>query len=76
MVIRCGNGGEHRFAMGRQLPVLDDDVPPASDVEHNATAVRINRFVGRHLTAGAGTLAGANAASKRSSSSGRAFALT
>jgi hypothetical protein len=75
-VVGPANGREDGFAMRCQLPVLVDDVPPASGIEHDATAVRINRFVGRHLTAGAGTLAGANAASKRSSSSGRAFALT
>jgi len=62
--------------MSCQLAVLVGDVPPTRGVEQDATAVRINRFVGGHLTAGAGTLAGANAASKRSSSSGRAFALT
>ena len=68
-VIRRGNGREHRSAMRLQLPVLIDDVVPANRVEHHPTAVRINRFVGRHLTAGAGTVAGANAASRRSSSS-------
>lgn len=75
-MIRRGNGGENGFAMRRQLPVLVDDVPPATGGDHDAAAVRINPLVGRHLTAGAGTLAGANAASKRSISSGRAFALT
>lgn len=75
-VIRRGNGGEDGFAVRRQLLVLVDDVPPASDIEHNATAVRVNRVDGRHSTAGAGTPAGANAASKRSSSCGRALALT
>src|SRR5947209_9247828 len=62
--------------MTRELRVLVDDVPPAGDVEHDATAIGINRLAGRHSTAGAGTLAGVNAASRRSSSSGRAFALT
>lgn len=62
--------------MRLQLRVFIDDVLPASDVEHDAIAGWVNRFGGGHLTAGVGTLAGANAASKRSSSSGRAFALT
>jgi hypothetical protein len=61
--------------MRRQLRVLVDDVPPARDVEHNAAAVRIENFVGCHFTAGAGMSAGANAASRRASSSGRSLAL-
>lgn len=62
--------------MRLQLWVLVDDVPPTRDVEHHSPAIRIDRFDGGHSTAGSGTRAGANAASKRSSSSGRAFALT
>jgi Domain of unknown function (DUF4386) len=72
----AATGREHGFAMRLQLRVLVDDVPRPRDVEHNPAAVRINRFAGSHFAAGAGTLAGANAASKRSSSSGRAFART
>jgi hypothetical protein len=68
-VIRPGHGCDDRIVMRRQLRVLVDDVPPARDVEHDAAAVRIDNFVGTHFTAGAGTLAGANAASRRSSSS-------
>ncbi|MGO9890083.1 MAG: hypothetical protein ACLP0L_19565 [Solirubrobacteraceae bacterium] len=42
-MVRRGNGGEDGFAVRRQLRVLVDDVPPAGGVEHNATAVTINR---------------------------------
>ena len=75
-MVGAANGREDDFAMTCQLAVLGGDAPPTRGVEHDPTPVRINRLVGRHLIAGAGTLAGANAASKRSSSSGRAFALT